>query len=454
MNGEGERSLRDFLASSASRPFFDDRSIVPSRFLSASETGELLTDPGVVSLVTDIDCQAFAEHEAAPFPSYPHEWPPEMLHAAGALTIRLALALVRDGIGIKDATPSNVMFWGPQPVFLDLLSFEKRDPYDPTWLPYAQFVRSFLLPLMANRLVGMPLSQIFITRRDGLEPDEVYPLLSPLERLYPRSFGLVTFPVWFGKRGGENEKIYQPKLLKNAEQADFILTSILRRQERLLRRWAPEASRVSTWSDYMEGNNNYSSEQGGAKLRFVKETLSQKRPAEVLDIGCNTGVFSLLAAEAGSRVVAVDYDPVVVGRLWRVATEKKAAVLPLVVNLARPTPAIGWLNRECRSFLDRAEGAFDCVLMLALIHHLLVTERIPLPQILETASRLTRRSVIVEYVGPTDSMFKRLTRGREHLHRDLTPQLFESVVRRYFRIVRTEVLAGAGRRLYLLEKTA
>ncbi len=113
------------------------------------------------------------QHERIPFPSYPAEWPPEMLHAAAALTLELARTLLPHQIGLKDATPYNVLFRGPRPTFIDVLSFERRVPGDCTWVPYGQFLRTFLLPLLANRRLHMPLDQIFSTRRDGLEPEEV-----------------------------------------------------------------------------------------------------------------------------------------------------------------------------------------------------------------------------------------------------------------------------------------
>src|ERR1041385_511988 len=47
--------------------------------------------------------EAVYEHERVPFPSYPYEWPAEMLHTAGILTLDLALAALDEGFGIKDA---------------------------------------------------------------------------------------------------------------------------------------------------------------------------------------------------------------------------------------------------------------------------------------------------------------------------------------------------------------
>ena len=110
----------------------------------------------------------------------------------------------------------------------------------------------------------------------------------------------------------------------------------------------------------------------------MTEALALARPRTVLDVGANEGHFSFLAAEQGSSVVAIDSDPVVVGSIWRRRRPRDWMCLPMVVDLTRPTPAMGWRNQECASFLDRARGGFDMVMMLAVMHHILVTERIPL----------------------------------------------------------------------------
>jgi hypothetical protein len=153
-------------------------------------------------------------------------------------------------------------------------------------------------------------------------------------------------------------------------------------------------------------------------------------------------------------VVAIDYDPVVTGQVWRRARAEKLNILPLVVDLTRPTPAVGWRNNEWPSFLERASGKFDTVLMLAVIHHMLVTERVPLPEIMKMAAQLTTKLVVVEFIEPEDSMFRQLARGREHLHHDLTRAQFDQVCQREFHIVRSMRLPGAHRSIYLLQKKA
>jgi SAM-dependent methyltransferase len=393
------------------------------------------------------------EHERIHFVSFPSEWPPEMLYAAGVLTLELAEAYQAEGYGLKDATPYNILFRGTEPVFIDILSFERRNPCDQTWLAYAQFVRTFLLPLFVHSHFGLSLDKFFLSRRDGIEPEKVYRMASPVRRLLPPFLHLVSIPVWLGnKHNADDNSIYKPRLQNNPEKAAFILKALFSRLKRRLQRFQPSQKQTSTWSDYLDKNNNYSDKHFTEKCTFVESIIKAYSPKHVLDVGCNTGLFSAIAARNGAKVVAIDYDPVVVGEVWRKAQQEKLDILPLVVNLTRPTPAMGWRNAETSSFLDRASGTFDCVLMLAVIHHMLVTERIPLPEIISLASELTTDLLIIEFVAPEDSMFKRLTRGNGHLYGYLSKEVFEECCSNYFQIVDTQHIDETHRWLYALRK--
>jgi hypothetical protein len=173
-----------------------------------------------------------------------------------------------------------------------------------------------------------------------------------------------------------------------------------------------------------------------------------------LDVGANTGHFSVLSAQAGAEVVAIDFDAACMGRLWTQAHAANLPILPLVLDLARPTPGIGWRNRECPGFLQRATGVFDAVLMLAVLHHLMVTERVPLEEVLDLAAALTTRWLVLEFVGPGDEMFQRIARGRESLFTGLGKQCLERASAKHFEIVRSLDLPGTQRCLYLLRKRA
>src|SRR5207248_8367298 len=170
--------------------------------------------------------------------------------------------------------------------------------------------------------------------------------------------------------------------------------------------------RDSIWSSYIS-NLSYSSEDFREKSELVRTWASDLRPSTVLDVGCNTGHFSEIAAKSGARVVGIDLDPVAVGLTWRRAMAGDLDILPLVINLARPSPATGWRNAEYPSFLQRATGSFDMIMMLAVLHHLLVTDRIPLIEIVDLCAELTNRHLVMEYVSKDDPLFQQLTRGRD-----------------------------------------
>jgi SAM-dependent methyltransferase len=452
VGAENVAEFDGFLKTRAAQDYSAKKRLVSTRRLDENEIAGLAKSTALKSVMAARPNAAIFEHERIPFASYPQEWPAEMLWEAGRLTLDLGRAALAEDYGLKDATPCNILFRGSEPVFIDALSFERRQPGDPVWKPCAQFVRTFLLPLLANRRWGIPLADVFTTRRDGLEPEEVYRLCQPWERLYPGILSLVSIPTWLSRRANpDDQTIYQPRLLSNPEKARYIVESLFTRMGRALDALRPVAQRKSTWSGYMAAHS-YDDPAFAAKERFVNEALAEFKPARVLDAGANTGHFSALAAQTGAAVVAVDLDPVCAGEIWRRAREKKLNILPLVVNLARPTPPAGWRCRECPSFLDRATSAFDGVLMLALLHHLLVTERIPLGEILGLAAELTTGLLVIEFVAPQDAMFRRLTRGRDDLHTALDERAFQESCAAHFEIVRSLALPGTQRTMYCLKK--
>jgi len=88
--------------------------------------------------------------------------------------------------------------------------------------------------------------------------------------------------------------------------------------------------------------------------------------------------------------------------------------------------------------------------MLALIHHLLVSERIPLSEIVDLAAQLSRGSAIIELVLPEDPMFQQIARGRMELHKNFNTAAFEEAVRARFEIARKQELPQRTRYLYAL----
>ena len=88
--------------------------------------------------------------------------------------------------------------------------------------------------------------------------------------------------------------------------------------------------------------------------------------------------------------------------------------------------------------------------MLAVLHHLLVSEQVPLEQILAVSAQLTRKWLVIEYVDPADPMFQTLTRGRGYLYQSLDVQKFLKAADEHFEIVDSLHLAGSHRHLFLM----
>jgi SAM-dependent methyltransferase len=386
--------------------------------------------------------------------SYPWEWTPAQWRAAAELTLRLAAKAIDAGWTLKDATPLNVVYLGARPIFVDVLSFERRDPHSRVWLAYGQFVRTFLLPLVAHSRLGWSL-QATLFARDGYEPGELYRALPKWRRLDPGLLDVVTLAALLehkggGSKTGKPQQAEKPNSSTHPDLAAHILQKRLARLGKQIRQ-AAAGNGKSQWSRYEQTATHYQPADTDSKQEFVRTVLERLKPAQVLDIGANTGTYSLLAASAGAKVVALDSDTAAVEALWRASAEQHKPVTALVANIARPTPAAGWRNREQLSLLDRLWGKFDLVLMLAVIHHLILREQLPLEHVAGLCAGLTRRWLVLEWVPPSDPMFQEWLRGRDDLYGHLSEDDLNRAFAPFFQFVERREL-GNGRVLLLLER--
>jgi SAM-dependent methyltransferase len=382
--------------------------------------------------------------------TYPWEWTPSQWLAAAELTLDLCDQALTAGWILKDATPLNILFRGARPVFVDILSFERRDPRSSIWLAYGQYVRTFLLPLLMNKMLGWPLA-LSLFHRDGYEPTDCYDALNWPARLSRGAFWPITLPTLIDRRKKAETPIRKPTPpLRDPEVTLAVLRRTLNDLRRRTRRAMP-LSASSDWSEYQGTLTHYTPEQSRQKLEWVRRILEASHPGRVLDIGANTGEFSALAAESGAEVVALERDIASADRLFRIARERSLPIQTIHADIARPTPAVGWQNSESVALLPRLEGQFDLVLMLAVIHHLVLMEQIPLPAILALCHRLTRHHLVLEWVPAQDPMFQSLMRGRDSLYGALSEADLLAACTGLFHPASRQAL-GNGRILFHLER--
>lgn len=396
-------------------------------------------------------------HQTVPFISYPCEWTFSMLADAGVHQLSLQLKLLEYGYSLKDASAYNTQFLGARPVFIDVASIEVPARKD-LWIAYGQFCRMFLFPLLLSQYRCVDTKGYFLSHIDGMDVDSVCRILGRFSSLRPRLFVDVFLQRLLQEHGTGKVTLHKdsraggPTRHREGDSTGQKLN--LRRLLRKIEGLAAAKKRTSAWSGYAL-QNSYSSEAEKEKVSFVSQVMDERRPQVVLDIGCNTGVYSMIAVKSGARTISIDCDHDCVDALYRTAKTEKLDILPLWVDIANPTPGAGFRNIERRSLLDRiqdAGGQCDCVLALALVHHLLVTSRIPLHEVSRLLADLTRRWLIVEFVPVDDPMFQQLLALRENIYGCLTKEYFEQTMSADFQIVAERKLSGSSRVLYLMEK--
>jgi len=403
------------------------------------------------SLQANSDAHCVIKPELVPHISYPYEWSFGQLKDAALLTLEVQKRAFAKGMTLKDASAYNVQFHQGRAVFIDTLSFEKYEPGTP-WVAYRQFCQHFLGPLALMAYVDIGLNQLFRTNIDGV-PLQLATSLLPWKTKF--SPGL-QMHLWLHARSqasaSQEQRATDTSSGKNQQAArQFgqnaflgLLDSLKGTINKL--QWKPGGSE---WFDYYQANNNY----GDAGLEFkedlVEKMVARVNPATVWDMGGNTGRFSRIAAAAGASSVCWDIDPgCVESNYQHVKNNGETGVLPLLVDLANPSPSIGWANSERASITRR--GPADLMLALGLIHHLAISNNVPLDDVADFFSKNCAH-LLIEFVPRGDSQIDKLLSSRRDIFSNYTPEGFEAAFRSRFEIVETTPVPSTKRTLYLMK---
>lgn len=380
--------------------------------------------------------------ERVPFISYPYEWSFGQLKDAALATLSIQRRALKAGMSLKDASAYNIQFVRGKPMLIDTLSFETYKEGQP-WVAYRQFCQHFLAPLALMALKDIRLNQLLRVYIDGVPLDLASSLLPSGTRF---NFGLLTnIHLHAGaqkrysgaevkSRGGGMTKQAMTGLIDG-------LDSAVRKLE-----WKPGGTE---WGNYYD-ITNYSDAAFEHKKQLIREWTTEKKPMLVWDLGANNGVFSRVAAEEGAFVVSSDIDPTAVEQNYRqVKSAKEENLLPLLIDLTNPSPSIGWANEERDSFGGR--GPADMILALALIHHLAISNNVPLPQVADFFASIGKQ-LVIEFVPKSDSQVQKLLVSREDIFPNYTREGLEAAFRQRFRICEAVNVKESERVLYLMER--
>jgi SAM-dependent methyltransferase len=429
-------AMSDWKALSATRffpRFSGDGKIVRTEIVNSFDSPEVQPQGQWVGVL---------KHERIPFISYPYEWSFGMLKDAGLLQLELLLEALKENLILKDSSAFNVQWRGSVPAFIDITSFEKLAPGEP-WVGYRQFCQLFLYPLLLQAYKDVPFQLWLRGSLDGIESEHLVRLMSARDFLRPGVFTHVFMQARMQSRFGNSQRDVKTDLRKAGFSKQLIVSN-LKRIKKLIQglKWEPEKS---VWADYAI-TNSYSEEESERKAAFVREVVHSRFWELTWDLGCNTGVFSRIAAENARYVVALDADQLAVERLFReLKAEGIKTILPLLNNLADPSPNLGWRGLERKSLANR--GKPDLVLCLALIHHLVISANIPLGEFVEWLAGLGG-DLVIEFITKEDAMVQTLLRNKEDNYSDYNKEFFEECLSKAFDLVRHERLDSGRRILY------
>jgi len=416
----------DFLMSSGLyNKLVDDKLFIPHTEVSAD-------------IAKDEFAYKVIKPEVISFISYPYEWCFSQLKDAALTTLKIQKIAMLYGMSLKDCSAYNIQFLNGKCIFIDTLSFEKYIDGKP-WVAYRQFCQHFLAPLALMSHKDIRLGQLFRIYLDGIPLDLTSSLLpsssffkfSALSHIHLHAKSQKHFGS--KKVKSSNHKLSRSKFMIIVESLESAVKSM---------KWKPQGSE---WGDYYE-DTNYSQESLEQKKILVNQFLEKFNPQVVWDLGANTGFFSRIASKKGIETIAFDIDPAAVEKNYlECKKNNETSILPLLLDLTNPSPSLGWEAKERMSLFER-HGA-DTVFALALIHHLVISNNIPLDKIAKFFSNICK-SLIIEFIPKTDSQVQRLLASREDIFSDYTIQSFEREFRKYFEISESVSIKNSERVLY------
>lgn len=382
------------------------------------------------------------EPQIVPFISYPYEWSYSQYWEAAALTLKVQKKAMDFGMTLKDASAFNIQFMGTEPLLIDTLSFEKSD-FTAPWIAYRQFCQHFLAPLVLMKNKDLRFGRMTIQYLDGI------PLDLTVKLLPKATFANVNLLInlYFHEKGIRRFE------QKSAQGRPGRITpngfrGVIDSLEASLNSLKVLDKSKTNWSSYYQ-EFSYSVKTFNLKKNSVEKFLAKTFPRIVLDLGANTGEFSRIAATKAELVISVDNDPLTLDINFRLNREKKVNnIISLIVDLTNPSPALGFLNLERQSFIDRVKP--DTILALALIHHLFFSNNWSFSMMAQFFRKLAV-NLIIEFIPLDDPQIKRISQFQKIDKTLYQKDNFEKSFVRYYKIMECYALSKQGRVLYLME---
>jgi hypothetical protein len=381
-----------------------------------------------------------------PFINYPYEWSFLQYKHAALLTLKIQKLCLEHNFTLKDASAFNITFHEGKPIFIDTLSFDFYQEYNP-WLAYKQFIMHFLGPLVLTKYFGQDHLKTLSQNLEGISLQKLSKLL-PLKSFFsPTILTNIHLLAKYDKKYESDKKTVNNNLSK---------TSQIKLLDGLYDFIANLSVNENTEWDHYYNQINYNNAAYQFKKEFTKDWFSSIKGKSLIDIGGNDGTFSRELKDLADFLIVADVDPNAVEQNYKqVLKNKDKTILPIVADVLNPFANYGFNNEERFSFIDRVKDSnLDGCLALAVIHHITLSGNIPFSLSAQFFSKMAP-SLLIEFPTRNDSWVQFLLDSKREFknHFDFyNEENFEREYAVYFEIIKKEKIESSERVLYSLKR--
>ena len=380
------------------------------------------------------------EHEKVDFITYPYEWSFEYLKKAAIFHLELQIFSLKAGYQIKDSSAFNVQFIKGKPIFIDILSFVEYVDGD-YWLGYKQFCEHFLAPILINSELKINHNPFFRGDLGGIDI-KVLSKIMPIKSFFK---SLVFFHVHLHAFSMKNIYSNSKKKIEKKKIKKINLIAMIETIKNKIEKITLKDK--TYWSSY-ENENSYLEASLQKKEEVVFNFVKDYNLKKILDLGCNTGKFSEISFSAGaSNVVGLDFDSGAIDLASKKKNLNNKNFTPLVYDFSNPSPSLGWNLKERLPIQDRLKNV-DGLICLALIHHLTISNNIPLSDTINYLSKLANFALI-EFVPKEDEMVSSLLQNRDDIFFDYDFKNFKKYINENYEILSIKDIPSSTRKLII-----
>lgn len=391
---------------------------------------------GIVNTKLNVENKSFI-HKKYPI-SYPFEWSINMFKDAILLHLKLNIALDKYDLCLKDSLPNNIVFNYSKPVFVDFLSIvKKQDLRNEKWLNNEKkfndlrmaIFEQMMLPFMIIPFIAYaqnkPDLARFLLKNKACNAGGQTPKFEDLN-INLNSFKQPCF-IKKIKNIFKKNKITKNNNVENL--IEHILNirnySFIEFHQKLISLIekidvSPPASNYDSYYESKKENFNFDDKSNWKnKQNVVYESIKVNDEIKtILDLGANTGWFSMLGESLNKKVIAIEIDESSIDKIYKTSLLTQPNILSIQGSfLDIESVVFGdflddpiYKNQDFKkipiftSMLERFKS--DLVMCLALSHHLILGEGLEIKKVIKQLAELTNKTLVLEHIELDDELIK------------------------------------------------